>query len=111
MIFDRVTEIHIGDEKTGYKPLDYSKKNRRLYKVAVNIYNATLLSLVKKFTKGILEITPKDREGNPFGDLKLARVDKDKNQPGVQELTRMFVPLSSSDRILVTALSAVLDMR
>ena len=86
MIFDRVTEIHIGDEKTGYKPLDYSKKNRKLYKVAVNIYNATLLSLVKKFTKGILEITPKDKEGNPIGDLKLARVDKDKNQPGVQEL-------------------------
>ena len=86
MIFDRVMEIHIGDEKIGYKPLDYSKKNRKLYKVAVNIYNATLLSLVKKFTKGILEITPKDKEGNPIGDLKLARVDKDKNQPGVQEL-------------------------
>ena len=40
----------------------------------------------QKFTKGILEITSKDKEGNPIGDLKLARVDKDKNQPGVQEL-------------------------
>lgn len=85
VIFDRVTEIYLGDEETGYKELDYSKKNKRLYKVVANLYNSMLLSFVKKFTKGILEITPKDKNGKPFKDLKNAIVDRNFQEDGIQE--------------------------
>ncbi len=86
MIFDRVTEIWLGDEQRGYTPLDYSKSNRRLIRVAADIYNATFLKVVGDFTWHILDIVPKDRSGDPITDLRTARVDADRKTPGIQEL-------------------------
>jgi 5'-nucleotidase len=96
VIFDRVTDIWIGSEEEGYQPLDYSGSNKNLYRVATNIYNATFLNFVGRFTYGILDIVPKDRngnpivtktlKGNPFDVLLSLRVDVDKNKPEIQEL-------------------------
>jgi 5'-nucleotidase/UDP-sugar diphosphatase len=86
MIFDRVTDIRIGSEEEGYLPLDDSPSNKRLYRCAANIYNTTFLKIVGRFTWHILDIVPKDRDGLPIPDLKTARVDADRNQPGIQEL-------------------------
>jgi 5'-nucleotidase/UDP-sugar diphosphatase len=96
VIFDRVTDIWIGSEEEGYQPLDYSESNKNLYRIATNIYNATFLGYVGRFTYGILDIVPKDRggnpivantpRGNPFDALLSLRVDVDKNKPGIQEL-------------------------
>ncbi len=96
VIFDRVTDIWIGSEEEGYQPLDYSKSNKNLYRVAANIYNATFLNFVGRFTHGILDIIPKDSNGNPIvlkastgnpSDLLLSlRVDADKEKSGIQEL-------------------------
>ena len=86
VIFDRVTDIEIGSEEAGYEPLDYSSGNKRLYRCAANIYNATFLKIVGRFTWHILDIVPKDQKGSPISDLKTARVDRDKKKPGIQEL-------------------------
>ncbi|MBA7559479.1 hypothetical protein ES708_01094 [subsurface metagenome] len=86
MIFDRVTEIWLGDEQRGYARLDYSASNTRLIRVAADIYNATFLKIVGNFTWHVLDIVPKDRGGNPIDDLRSARVDADKQTPGIQEL-------------------------
>ena len=86
MIFDRITEIRIGDEKKGYHKLDYSKSNRNLLRVGVDIYNATFLKIIGDFTWHILDIVPKDRDGNSIGDLKTMRLDSDKKESGIQEL-------------------------
>jgi 5'-nucleotidase / UDP-sugar diphosphatase len=86
MIFDRVTDIETGSEDKGYKPLDYDGANRRLYRVAANIYNATFLKVVGQFTYHFLDIVPKDKNGNPVADLKNLRVDADRTTPGIQEL-------------------------
>ena len=86
MIFDRVTDIWIESGEEGYEPLDYSASNKTLYRVAADIYNATFLSIVGNYTWHILDITPKDREGNPIEDLKMARVDADREKQGIQEL-------------------------
>jgi len=86
MIFDRVTKIWIGDEQRGYERLDYSTSNMRLIRVAADIYNATFLKIVGDFTWHILDIVPKNRDGNPIADLRTARVDADKETPGIQEL-------------------------
>jgi 5'-nucleotidase len=86
VIFDRVTNIWLGSEEEGYVPLDYSKTNKNLYRIAVNIYNAAFLKIVGKYTYQILNIVPKDRKGAPVADLVASRVDADKNQPGIQEL-------------------------
>lgn len=86
VIFDRVTDIQIGSEEEGYEPLDYSAANKHLYRCAANIYNATFLKIVGRFTWHILDIIPKDRNGSPISDLGAVRIDSDKTKPGIQEL-------------------------
>jgi 5'-nucleotidase len=86
VIFDRVTDIRLGSEEEGYVPLDYSESNKTLYRITTNIYNATFLKIIGKYTYQILNIMPKDLNGNPIDDLSASRVDADKNQPGIQEL-------------------------
>ena len=86
MIFDRVTDLWMGSEEEGYVPLDYSESNKTLYRATTNIYNAAFLKIIGKYTYQILNIIPKDLNGNPIEDLSASRVDADKIQPGVQEL-------------------------
>ncbi len=93
-IFDRVTNIWLGDEENGYTELDYSSSNKKLYKVSADLYNATFLKVVGDFTMQILKIIPKDKDGNPIEDLKTARVDMDKSKPGIQEIKEWMGVLS-----------------
>ncbi len=86
VMFDRVTDIWIGSEKDGYKELDYSSSNKKLYRVVANIYNATFFKLLGGFTYNILEIIPKDKDGNPIKNLKDARIDADISKEGIQEV-------------------------
>ncbi len=86
MLFDRITEIWLGDEETGYRLLDYSESNRTLVRITADIYNATFLKVIGDFTWHVLDIVPKDRHGNPIDDLKTVRLDADKHKPGIQEL-------------------------
>jgi 5'-nucleotidase / UDP-sugar diphosphatase len=86
VIFDRVTNIEMGSEEEGYKPLNYSNSNRQLYRVAANIYNATFLKVVGNYTYHMLDIVPKDKKGNPVKKLSTLRVNADKSKPGIQEL-------------------------
>jgi len=86
MIFDRITEIRIGNEESGYQLLDYSESNRNLLRIGADIYNATFLKVIGNFTWHVLDIVPKDRHGNPIDDLKTMRLDSDKQKPGIQEL-------------------------
>ncbi|MCP4132237.1 MAG: bifunctional metallophosphatase/5'-nucleotidase [bacterium] len=86
MMFDRVTEIRMGNEKDGYTPLDYSTANKKLYRMAGNIYNAAFFSMMGGFTYDLLAVVPKDRNGNPIKKVYDLRIDADKEKPGVQEL-------------------------
>ena len=86
VIFDRVTAIEMGSEEEGYKLLNYGESNRKLYRVAANIYNATFLKVVGNYTNHLLDIFPKDKKGNPVKKLSTLRVDADKSKSGIQEL-------------------------
>ena len=86
MLFDRVTDIEILDENGQYQPLDYSRSNQTLYRVAANIYEATFLQVIGDFTFNILEIVPKDRHGSPIDSLVDFRVDADPESPDIVEL-------------------------
>jgi hypothetical protein len=81
-----VTNIEIGSEEEGYKPLNYSSSNHQLYRVAANIYSATFLKVVGNYTYHLLDIVPKDKKGNPVKRLSNLRVDADKSKQGIQEL-------------------------
>lgn len=86
MLFDRVTEIWLETEEGNYQRLDYSRSNKALYRVAANIYEASFLQVIGSFTWNILDIVPKDREGQPIESLLDFRVDVEPSKPGIQEL-------------------------
>ena len=86
MIFDRVTDIWLGDDQSGYTRLNYGAGNRTLIGVTADIYNATFLKVIGSFTWQILEIVPKHADGTPIDDLREVRVDSDPTRPGIQEL-------------------------
>ncbi|MDZ7344495.1 MAG: bifunctional metallophosphatase/5'-nucleotidase [candidate division KSB1 bacterium] len=86
VIFDRVIEIEIEDEKGEYQPLDLSSGNRELYKVGCNIFVATFIKIVGNFTYGILTMTPKDSSGQPIEELRMALIDADSDSAGIQEV-------------------------
>lgn len=86
MPFDRVTEILIEGKNGEYEFLDYSDHNKKLYKVSCNFYIASFIKIIGGLTYNILDITPKDKNGNPIENLVDARVDADKKKPGLQEL-------------------------
>jgi hypothetical protein len=93
--FYRVGKIFVGDSENGYAetPLDISRDNTRLYKVAINYYVAQFIAVVGDYTYGILTIDPKDENGISYSDatvhpngLAEARVDTDPLTEGIQEL-------------------------
>lgn len=93
--FFRVLRIYLSDGEGGYSdvPLDTSKNNTNLYKIAINYYVAQFIAVVGDYTYGILDIDPKDADGNSYMDeiahpngLDEACVDIDPVTTGVQEL-------------------------
>ncbi len=110
MLFDRITAIALGDEQEGYTPLDYSKANTDLIRVAADIYNATFLKVVGDFTWHILDIIPKDRMGNPISDLKTVRIDADKDLSGIQELKEYMALLEYIQSFADTDRNGVADI-
>ena len=86
MIFDRVTDIETGSHESGYSQLDTSSSNKKLYRVALNLYNATLMKMLGDMTFGILEIVPKDKNGTPINNIADARIDSNNKKKGLQEL-------------------------
>lgn len=86
MIFDRVTDIWLGDENSGYERLSYGGADKTMIGVTADIYNATFLKVIGDFTWGILQIVPKTSDGAAITDLRTARVDANPDQPGIQEL-------------------------
>lgn len=84
--FDRVYEIELGDTLTGYKLLDLSYENTKLYSVAMNAYILANMSIVDELSYGMLEIIPKDKNGKPYSNLDEALIDADPNKEGIQEV-------------------------
>jgi 5'-nucleotidase / UDP-sugar diphosphatase len=64
--FDVVTAIELGDFDHGYRAIDISGKDERLYSLTCPLMLGTLLSGIPKYTKGKLPLVPKNREGQPL---------------------------------------------
>jgi 5'-nucleotidase / UDP-sugar diphosphatase len=82
ILFDRVTQVLVQDEKGEYKPLDPQK----LYRVCANLYAAEMVNYVARVTHGLLTIQPKDKNGRALPDLTPAIVYADNSSPKAGEL-------------------------
>ncbi len=85
MFFDRVTSIAI-EINNELIDIDLKGKKEKLYKVCVNKYLAAMLNVVGDHTGGILDIVPRDSNGNKVSDINDFIIDINSNVEGVQEL-------------------------
>jgi 5'-nucleotidase len=61
--FDVVTAIELGDLDRGYKTIDISGKDTRLYSLTCPLYVGVILVAIPKYTKGKLPLVAKNKEG------------------------------------------------
>ena len=64
--FDVVTVIELGDLDRGYRAIDISGKDARLYSLTSPLYLGIILVAIPKYTKGLLTLVPKNKAGQPL---------------------------------------------
>ena len=64
--FDVVTAIEVGDLDRGYREIDISGTDARLYSFTCPLYLALILVAIPKYTKGKLTLVAKNKDGQPF---------------------------------------------
>jgi 5'-nucleotidase len=64
--FDVVTAIELGDLDRGYKAIDISGKDERLYSLTAPLMVAPIIVAIPKYTKGKLALVPKNKNGKPL---------------------------------------------
>jgi len=56
-----------------------------LYSITANSYMLEFIGIIKKMSYGLINVVPKDSDGNRIPDMKEAVIDMDSNTEGVQE--------------------------
>jgi 5'-nucleotidase/UDP-sugar diphosphatase len=64
--FDVVTAIEVGDLDRGYRAIDISGKDDRLYSLTCPLYLGLIIAAIPKYTKGKLALVPKNKAGQPL---------------------------------------------
>jgi len=64
--FDVVTAIELGDLDRGYKAIDISGKDGRLYSLTCPLMLGPIIVAIPKYTKGKLALVPKKKDGTPL---------------------------------------------
>jgi 5'-nucleotidase len=64
--FDVVTAIEIGNLDSGYRPIDITGKDERLYSLTTPLMVGIILAGIPKYTKGKLPLVPKNKQGQPL---------------------------------------------
>ena len=64
--FDVVTAIELGDLDRGYKAIDISGKDERLYSLTCPLMLGPIIVAIPKYTKGKLALVPKNKDGTPL---------------------------------------------
>jgi 5'-nucleotidase len=64
--FDVVTAIEVGDLDNGYRAIDITGKNERLYSLTCPLMVAQIVVAIPKYTKGKLALVPKNKDGQPL---------------------------------------------
>jgi 5'-nucleotidase/UDP-sugar diphosphatase len=65
-MFDVVTAIEIGDLDRGYRAIDITGKDARLYSLSCPLYLGMIILAIPKYTKDKLTLVPKNKEGQPL---------------------------------------------
>jgi 5'-nucleotidase / UDP-sugar diphosphatase len=64
--FDVVTAIELGDLDRGYRAIDMTAKDERLYSLTCPLYLGIILVAIPQYTKGKLALVAKNKDGRPL---------------------------------------------
>jgi 5'-nucleotidase / UDP-sugar diphosphatase len=93
--FDVVTAIEMGDIDRGYRSIDISGKEARLYSLTCPLMLAMILIAIPKYTKGKLPLVAKNKEGQPLTSKVEALNDPRSDTPD------LLAPAGTMDRASV----------
>jgi 5'-nucleotidase len=65
-MFDVVTAIELGDLDRGYKAIDITGQDPRLYSLSCPLMFGQIAAAIPKYTKGKLSLVPKNKAGQPL---------------------------------------------
>ena len=77
MILNRVVDVKLIGEDGSLKDLD----DKKLYRVVAGLYSGQMLGAVESMSKGLLQLKPKDKDGNPLEGFSSVII---KNQSGME---------------------------
>ncbi len=77
MILNRVVDVKLIEEDGSLKDLD----DKKLYRVVAGLYSGQMLGAVESMSKGLLQLKPKDKDGNPLESFSSVII---KNQSGME---------------------------
>ena len=64
--FDAVTAVEVGDLDRGYRAIDISGQDERLYSLTCPLYLGVIVVAIPKYTKGRLALVAKNKAGQPL---------------------------------------------
>jgi 5'-nucleotidase / UDP-sugar diphosphatase len=79
--FDVVTAIELGDYDHGYKMLDITGSDQKLYGLTCPLYLGIIIAAIPDYTKGLLVLTPKNAKGEPLKSRVEALDTPDNDNP------------------------------
>jgi len=81
----KIEKIDILHDRGNVISVDFDRKNKTLYSITADSYMLEFIGIIRKMSFGIINVVPKDSEGNKVSDMKTAIIDMDESSKGVQE--------------------------
>jgi len=81
----KIRKVSIVSADGSLQDVDISKEDKTMYSIVANSYMLEYVSIIKKLSKGLVKVIPKDGSGNMITDMKTSIMDFDQNHDGVQE--------------------------
>jgi 5'-nucleotidase len=81
----KILKVEVIKQDGTIQSVDFSKKNKTLYAVTANSYILQFIGIIKKMSFGLVNVTPKDKDGNKISDLNKSVTDMDTKKAGIQE--------------------------
>jgi 2',3'-cyclic-nucleotide 2'-phosphodiesterase (5'-nucleotidase family) len=81
----KISKIRIIDKEGDLSEVSFSKHDKTLYSITANFYMLEFIGIIKKMSFGLINVIPKDSEGNVVTDMQNSIIDMDEDIPGIQE--------------------------
>jgi len=84
-LLKKIQNVAIVRSDGSIQTVDCAKEKKTLYSIVANSYILEYVSIIKKLSKGLVKVVPKDGSGNLITDMKTSIMDFDQNHDGIQE--------------------------